>query len=160
MRNISMKLPLGACLLALAASTVIASAQPVRWTTYSISETRTSVDVPTSLFTERTGRPDGYGQQFETSDHRANLTVQSVPNTANDSPAAFLAKRHPPPSLQYRKITPRFFAISSYKGDKVWYNRCNFSHGLVHCVLINYPAAEEQDWDDIVTRISLSLRGD
>jgi hypothetical protein len=52
MRNISMELPLGACLLALAASTVIASAQPVRWTTYSISETRTSVDVPTSLFTE------------------------------------------------------------------------------------------------------------
>ena len=155
-----MKLPLGASILALAASTAIASAQPVRWTTYSISETGTSVDVPTSLFTERTGRPEGYGQRFETSDHRANLTVQSASNTAKDSPAVFLAKRHPPPSIQYKRVTPRFFAVSSYKGDKVWYNRCNFSHDLVHCVLINYPAAEERDWDDIVTRISLSLRGD
>jgi ferritin-like metal-binding protein YciE len=49
-------------LIALAASTSIASAQPVRWTTYSISETGTSVDIPISLFTERTERPepDGY----------------------------------------------------------------------------------------------------
>jgi hypothetical protein len=56
-------------------------------------------------------------------------------------------------------VTPRFFAVSSYKGDKVWYDRCNFSRGLVHCVLINYPAREEHAWDDIVTRISLSLSG-
>ena len=56
-------------------------------------------------------------------------------------------------------VTPRFFAVSSYKGDKVWYDRCNFSRGLVHCVLINYPAREERAWDDIVTRISLSLSG-
>jgi hypothetical protein len=153
------KLSHAACLLAVAVSTSIASAQPVRWTAYSISETGTSVDIPISLFTEGTERPDGYGKRFETSDHRANLTVQSEPNTANDSPAAFLAKRHPPPSIQYKRITPRFFAVSSYKGDKVWYNRCNFSHGLVHCLLINYPAREERDWDDIVTRISLSLSG-
>jgi hypothetical protein len=159
LRNMCMKLLLGSCLLALVASTSITSAQPVRWITYSISETGTSVDIPISLFAERTERPDGYGQRFETSDHRANLTVQSGPNSANDSPATFLAKRHPPPSIQYKRITPRFFAVSSYKGDKVWYDRCNFSHGLVHCVLINYPAREERDWDDIITRISLSLSG-
>ena len=57
------------------------------------------------------------------------------------------------------RVTPRFFAVSSYKGDKVWYDRCNFSSGLVHCVLINYPAREERAWDGIVTRISLSLSG-
>jgi hypothetical protein len=49
-------------------------------------------------------------------------------------------------------------AVSSYKGDKVWYDLCNFSARWVDCVLINYPAREEHDWDDIVTRISLSLR--
>jgi hypothetical protein len=54
---------------------------------------------------------------------------------------------------------PRFFAVSGYKGDKVWYGRCNFSKGFVHCVLINYPAQEERAWDDIVTHISLSLSG-
>ncbi len=55
--------------------------------------------------------------------------------------------------------TPRFFAVSSYKGDYVWYNRCNFTGGYVHCVLINYPRAWERAWDGMVTRISLSLSG-
>ena len=146
--------------LGLAAVTSMVSAQPAGWTTYSIPETGTSVDFPASIFSEEAGRPDGYGQRFQTADGRAELTIQAVPNVSNDSPAAFLAKKHPPPSIQYRRVTPRFFAVSSYKGDKVWYDRCNFSHGLVHCVLINYPAAEERDWDDIITRISLSLRDD
>lgn len=136
----------------------IASTQPVKWTTYTISETGTSVDFPSSIFTEEAGRPDGYGQRFQTADGRANFTIQATANISNDSPAAFLARRHPPPDIQYKRVTPRFFAVSSYKGSKVWYDRCNFSKGFVHCVLINYPASEEQDWDDIVTRISLSLR--
>ncbi len=146
-------------IFALPASTSMVSAQPVRWTTYKIPETGTSVEFPASIFTEEAGRPDGYGQRFRTSDGRADLTIQSAPNVANDSPASFLAKKHPPARIQYKRVTPRFFAISSYKGDKVWYDRCNFSGRLVHCVLINYPAAEEHDWDDIVTRISLSLHG-
>ena len=49
--------------------------------------------------------------------------------------------------------------MSSFRNGKIWYDRCNFSRGLVHCVLINYPATEERAWDDIVTRISLSLGG-
>lgn len=56
-------------------------------------------------------------------------------------------------------MTPRFFVVSSYKGDKVFYDRCNFPNRMVPCVLINYPAKEEHDWDGIVTRISLTLRG-
>jgi hypothetical protein len=155
-----MTLVLKALVFTLATSTSIVSAQPVRWTTYTIPETGTSVEFPSSIFTEQAGRTDGYGQRFQSADGRASFTIQTAANILNDSPAAFLAKKHPPPSIQYRRVTPRFFAVSSYKGDKVWYNRCNFSHSLVHCVLINYPAAEERDWDDIITRISLSLRGD
>ncbi|WP_342739709.1 hypothetical protein [Bradyrhizobium sp. B117] len=144
---------------ALVASTSAVSAQPVRWTTYSIAQTGTSVDLPASIFTEEAGRPDGYGQRFRTADGRADLTIQAAPNVSNDSPAAFLAKKHPPARIQYKRTTPRFFAVSSYKADKVWYNRCNFSSGLIHCVLLNYPASEEREWDEVVTRISLSLRG-
>jgi hypothetical protein len=154
-----MRSALVAQLLVLAASTSTASAQPVRWTTYTIPETGTSVDFPSSVFSKEAGRPDGHGQRFRTADGRANITIQAAPNVTNDSPAAFLAKRNPPPRIQYKRVTPRFFAVSSYKGDKVWYDRCNFSKGLVHCVLINYPASEERAWDDIVTRISLSLSG-
>jgi hypothetical protein len=140
--------------------TSVAMSQPVRWTKYSISETGTTVDLPTSIFTENAGRPDGYGRRFETSDGRANLTVQSVPNTEGDTPATWLEKKHPPRYIQYKRIAHRFFAVSSYKDDKVWYDRCNFSERFIHCVLINYPAREEHDWDDIVTRISLSLSGE
>jgi hypothetical protein len=131
--------------------------EPVRWTTYRIPETNTSVDFPSSIFTKEIGRPDGYGQRFQSADGRANLTIQTAANVSNDSPAAFLEKRHPPSHIQYKRVTGRFFAVSSYKGAKVWYNRCNFSKRLVHCVLISYPAREERDWDKIVTRISLSL---
>lgn len=151
-----MKLIVRLLAFALAASASTVSAQPVNWTTYTIPETGTSVQYPSSIFTEEAGRPDGYGQRFRTADGRADLTIQAV---SNDSPAVFLAKKHPPPYMQYKRVAPHFFAVSSYKGDKVWYDRCNFSKGLVQCVLINYPAREERDWDDIVTRISLSLAG-
>ncbi|QOZ65940.1 hypothetical protein [Bradyrhizobium arachidis] len=151
-----MKAMMVALALALAASTSTVSA---RWTRYTIPQTGTSVDFPSSIFTEEAGRPDGYGQRFRTADGRADLTIQAAPNLANDSPAAFLAKKHPPSRIQYKRVTPRFFAVSSYKGDKVWYDRCNFSEWLVHCVLINYPAEEEHAWDDVVTHMSLSLSG-
>lgn len=154
-----MKLMLWTLAFLLGASTSIVSARPVRWSTCTIPETGTSVDLPSSIFTEQAGRPDGYGQRFKSADGRANLTIHAAANTSNDSPAAFLAKRHPPPHIQYKRVAPRFFAVSSYKGDKVWYDRCNFSDGLVHCVLINYPAKEEREWDDIVARISPSLSG-
>ncbi|CUT12664.1 FIG00440842 hypothetical protein [Bradyrhizobium sp.] len=150
---------ISALALALVVSTATASAQPVRWTKYTITQTGTSMDFPSSIFTEEAGRPDGYGQRFRTADGRADITIQAAPNVENDSPAAFLAKKHPPSRIQYKRVTPRFFAVSSYRGDKVWYNRCNFSERLIHCVLIDYPAEEEHAWDNIVTRMSLSLSG-
>ena len=155
-----MKTILHVVMVALAGSVQMASAQPMRWATYTIPETGTSVDLPSSIFTEKAGPPpDGYGQRFQSADGRADLTVEATANESNDSPAAFLAKMHPPSHIQYKRVTPRFFAVSSYRGDKVWYDRCNFSGRFVHCVLINYPAREERAWDAIVTRISLSLRG-
>ncbi|QOZ28546.1 hypothetical protein [Bradyrhizobium sp. CCBAU 51753] len=154
-----MKNTLIAMSLILAASTCTVTAQPVKWTNYTIPKTGTSVDVPASIFTQEAEKPEGYGRRLQTPDGRANLTIQAAPNVSNDSPAAFLAKKHPPARIQYKRVTSRFFAVSSYKGDKIWYDRCNFSSGLVHCVLINYPANEEHDWNSIVTRISLSLSG-
>jgi hypothetical protein len=146
-------------LLAFVASPAMAFPQPMQWDTYSIAETGTSVDIPTSIFTEKAGHPDGYGERLKTADGRAELTVQTAPNTDNEAPATFLAKRHPPSDIQYKRVTPRFFAVSGYRRDKVYYSRCNFSHGFVHCVAIGYPASEERDWDGVVTRISLSLSG-
>jgi hypothetical protein len=93
-------------------------------------------EFPVFCLQRRSGPPRRVWTAIPTSDGRANITIQAAPNVANDSPAAFLAKKNPPPRIQYKRVTPRFFAVSSYKGDKVWYDRCNFSSGLVHCVLI------------------------
>ncbi|MDD1535742.1 MULTISPECIES: hypothetical protein [unclassified Bradyrhizobium] len=152
-----MKTTLAATLTLLA---TLSAARAESWTTYRIAESRTSVDVPVSVFTELAGKPDGHGQQFRTADGRADLTVQAVSNRQGLSPAEFLARKNPPSGIIYQRITPRFFVVSSIKRDMIWYNRCNFSRGYVHCVLINYPAAEKRRWDRVVTRISHSLSAD
>lgn len=144
--------------LALTLWPVVAATHPIGWQKYSVPETGAVVDVPATIFTEDAGKPEaGYGRRFLTADKRANLTVQSVPNEAGDSPAAFLAKQNPPSNIVYQRITSRFFVVSSFRKDKIWYNRCNFAGQFMNCVLINYPAAEKRQWDSVVTRISNTL---
>jgi hypothetical protein len=129
------------------------------WQQYVIAQNGASVDIPVSVFGENAGLPDAApGRHFYTSDHRADLTVQAIPNSENDTPAAFLAKRHPPPGIVYRRVTPGFFVVSSIRNGKIWYNRCNRSARYMNCILINYPASEKRQWDGIVTRMSYSLR--
>jgi hypothetical protein len=129
------------------------------WRRLQIPETGASVDAP-SFFTEDLGKPEGYGFRIGREDGRADLTIQSAPNEPGVSPAVFLARKNPPSNIIYKRIAPRFFVVSSIKGDKIWYDRCNFTRRYVHCVLINYPAIEKRQWDAIVTRISYSLTGD
>jgi len=132
--------------------------QPLSWQDYVVPETGAVAQIPTTIFSEDGGKPEiGYGKRFVTSDRRANLTVQSISNDAGDSPAAFLAKKNPPPNIEYRRVTSRFFAVSSVRDNKIWYNRCNFVGQVVNCVLLNYPAAEKRQWDSVVTRISNTL---
>ena len=60
-------------------SCIAAAAQPASWRRYVVPETGASADIPLGIFTEDGGKPEaGYGGRFLTSDHRANLTVQSV----------------------------------------------------------------------------------
>ena len=135
-------------------------ARDIEWRRYAIPSTGTSVDMPVSIFTRDAGPPEsGVGRRFFREDDRADLTVQSIPNPENDSPAMFLAKRRPPAGIIYKRITPHFFVVSSIRNDRIWYNRCNRGNGTMNCVLINYPAAEKRQWDAVVTRISHTLSG-
>jgi hypothetical protein len=145
-------------LCVLLAIPVAAAAQSPGWRHFSVAETGAGVDLPAAVFDKDIGDAEaGYGRRFSTADGRANLAVQSMTNDTNASPAEFLARKHPPSDIAYRRITDRFFVVSSYRKEKIWYDRCNFSARLINCVLINYPAAEKRDWDAIVTRISHSL---
>ena len=136
----------------------VSPAAAAEWRKYNLAESGLSVDVPVTVFTEDAGPAEGSaGRVLYTADRRADLTIKSIPNAENDSPASFLAKMQPPARIQYRRVTDRFFAVSSIKNGRTWYNRCNRAGQFMNCVLINYPAAEDRQWDAIVTRISLSL---
>lgn len=138
----------------------LALAADIEWRRYTIASTGTSVDMPVSIFTSDAGAPDGgTGRKFFTEDRRADMTVQSVANPSNDSPATFLAKMRPPAGIIYKRITSDFFVVSSIRNDRIWYNRCNRGNGIMNCVMINYPVAEKRQWDAVVTRISRTLKG-
>jgi hypothetical protein len=157
--NQAMQARLLACMLALSSSPVLGSeaAGAADWEPYMIAKSGARVEIPVSLFNENAGLPEGEpGQRFYTRDRRADLTVRAIPNPENDTPAAFLAKQRPPSGIVYRRVTPEFFVVSSFRNGKIWYNRCNRSAGYMNCVLINYPASEKRQWDGIVTRISLT----
>ena len=148
--------PLAALVLGLVPATVLADS--AEWRRFAIPGTGTNVEIPVTIFSRDTELPDGgTGRRFYTDDRRANLTVQSVANPENDSPATFLAKQQPPAGIMYQRVTSSFFVVSSVRNDRIWYNRCNRSEGYMNCVMINYPAAEKRQWDDVVTRISHTL---
>ena len=152
-----------ACAISLSLAPALADAAEIGWRTYVLPNSGAAVEVPVTMFSKDAELPDGgLGRRFTTGDGRADLTVQAIPNSANDSPAVFLAKMRPPSGIVYRRVTANFFVVSSVRNDRIWYNRCNRSvdggpGGYMNCVLINYPAAEKRRWDGVVTRISHSL---
>src|ERR1700730_16275994 len=114
-----------------------ASTTPIGWQKYVVPETRANVDLPNEIFSQDVGRPErGYGRRFQTSDGRANLTVNSIANEDNDSPASFLRKHFglPPSAIVYRRVTGNFFAVSGFHDKSIWYSRCNFAGASIHCV--------------------------
>jgi hypothetical protein len=95
--------PIAATVLAL--WPVLAAGQASEWHRYVVGESGAAVDVPSDVFA---GKPEtGYGARFLTTDRRANLTVQSVRNDANDTPAA-LARKHPPAPSSIEGSHPTF----------------------------------------------------
>jgi len=146
-----------ACAIVMSLAPAAAVAGTTDWATYRIPKTGAAVEIPVAVFSEDSGSEDGLRRHFYTDDRRADLTVQSIPNLANDSPARFLAKKRPPSGIVYKRVTPSFFVVSSFRNGKIWYNRCNRANDYMNCVLINYPAAEKRQWDGVVTRISRTL---
>ena len=152
-----------ACVIALSILPAAANAGESNWRRYELPTSGAAVEVPVGIFSRDAGSPEsGSGRRFTTADGKADLTIQAIPNPANESPATFLAKMRPPSGIVYKRVTPNFFVVSSVRKGKIWYDRCNRSTdggsgGYMNCILINYPAAEKRQWDGIVTRISQSL---
>lgn len=137
---------------------VSASAQSPRWERYQVGSA--SVDLPTSVFASDAGpTKQGVGRVLKTGDGRADVSVYSIVNEPRRSPRRFLDETFqlPPSAAIYRHVTNNVLAVSGYRGDQIWYARCNFGALRLNCIALNYPADEKQQWDSIVTRISRSL---
>jgi hypothetical protein len=124
----------------------------------------TRMDYPENVFSIDAGPPPrGAGRTLRSADDQAWLMMYVEGNDERHSPASFVrayfaGQRD---SLDYNRVTNRFFAISGVNDEQVFYSRCNFPDGVngpMHCVYLVYPKNEERRWDAIVTRISRSLR--
>lgn len=132
-----------------------------RWTEYR-DDRGTRVEYPHSLFSVQK-QEEVPGQVFTTADGRARLHVYSTENPKALAPRAFMRSHFPAPrsTLTYDRVARNFFAVSMRREGMIVYLRCNFSStqgGTLHCVDIRYPAGEKRAWDDVVTRISRSVR--
>jgi hypothetical protein len=140
------------------------SSDAFNWQMFTIDGFGTQVDYPAGIFTVSDGKAEkGVGARLRSADGRAVLTIYSRENDTEDTPASYLKNnlRLARAALDYERITPTFFAISSVRQGLVYYSRCNFSSemgGAVHCFDLIYPQREQRAWDPIVTRISRSLR--
>ena len=157
----------GALALALALSCLPAAAAPDRgdgpgWTVYTDGH-GTLVDFPANLFPVTEGAPPiGNGRRFRTADGRADVTIYTLPNEERQTPRAYLSRhlKSDFKNLDYNRVSDRFFAVSGIVRGKTFYSRCNFDgpRGAMHCLYLDYPAAETRAWDRVVTRMSRSLR--
>ena len=150
---------LAGCLLIISGSNG-AFAQQGNWSRYTNSETGVAIDIPTDIFAVDAGpTTNPAGRSFNTPDGRADVSIYSMRNEPGDTPASFMRRRFqlPHSSAVYRRVTPRVLAVSGFRGDKIWYARCNFSMSRVNCVALNYPAQEKRNWDAVVTRMSNTL---
>lgn len=124
----------------------------------------TTVDYPENIFSVDAGAPPrGTGRTLRSPDDRAWLMMYVEGNDERHTPASFVRAYFAGPrdSLDYNRVTDRFFAISGVNEEQIFYSRCNFPVGIrgpMHCIYLAYPKNEERRWDAIVTRISRSLR--
>lgn len=154
-----MRVVIAAAILALQTSG-IATAQPVtRWATIS-DPSGLRMEYASGIFVTPLGPTEQYdGKRFASADGASNFAYYTFANQRREAPAEYLRRTLvvDARNLVYRRVTKSFFVISSIRGDKIFYSRCNFT-SPVKCFFVEYPAAQKLQWDPVVTRMSHSLR--
>ena len=132
------------------------------WGKYRDRNLGMAFDFPSHIFTLESAEQSGDGVVFSTPDGRARIRVSGFRNDANETPRALLSRIARPDEAKftYVRTTPRFFVASGTRDGNIFYRRCNFFRSAekrVSCFQLDYPEREKRAWDDVVTRISLSL---
>jgi hypothetical protein len=137
-----------------------AAEQPPGWGRYRDRDLGMTLDFPAHIFSLKSAEQGREGVLFSTLDDRARIRVFGFRNQANDTPRRYLSRIANPEQARftYVRTTPRFFVASGTRDGMIFYRRCNFFEDKrVGCFQLDYPEGEKRGWDDIVTRISLSL---
>jgi hypothetical protein len=133
------------------------------WSRFQDPERHVSFEFPAHIFQQKATDGGERGAVFSTADGRARLRVFGFVNSRNQTPQRHLAgiPEYGTERFHYVRTTSRFYVASGVRGGMILYRRCNFSPRAdrrVGCVQLEYPQAEKRAWDEVVTRISLSLR--
>jgi len=134
--------------------------RPAGWGRYHDPDFGLAFDFPSHVFSLRSAEQGRQGVTFSTLDGRARIRVFGFANDAKDTPARYLRKitKTGEGKFTYVRTTPRFFVASGTRDGTIFYRRCNFVRAdRVSCFHMEYPQSEKRAWDDVVTRISLSL---
>ena len=119
------------------------------------------VEYPADLFGDLESPERGIGEHFRTAGRSRPAKDLLAPNDARYL-GAVLAQQSQgvADSPTISGVTPLLSRIPGTYQGAIYYSRCNSSNagGAVHCFDLRYPEREKRAWDDIVTRISRSLR--
>ena len=122
-----------------------AQAQAADWRVHNDAQSGLAMQYPADIFTVDAGRTEiGSGRQLRSPDGRAELAIYSMPNARSDTPRSYLANTLlvPPSSIVYRRVTDRYFVISSIRNQRIYYSRCNFGRWM-RCFLCGISAGRE-----------------
>src|SRR6478672_1517804 len=138
------------CLTVGAPAPVVPAPSDPGWKEFVVPDFGTRLEYPAGIFSESEGQPEvGTGERLRTPDGRASLTIYSRANETGETPSSYLRKnlKIAQSGMQYQRVTPYFFAISTEREGTIYYSRCNFSRvrgPSIHCFDLVYPQREKR----------------
>lgn len=127
------------------------------WTRLLLS-TGATVEYPADIFRLNKTPTSSAFPVFDRDDANAHFTF-FLKNNQDRQSLSMLADTKTFP-VSYKRVSSRFLVVSGVWKDMVVNRRCNGARdkSQLACFDIAYPRSEVRDWDQIVTRISRSLK--
>jgi hypothetical protein len=91
--------------------------------------------------------------RYSSPDGRAWLTLSATPA---DKHGRLSLKATGDEQITYRRVTPRFVAVSGFRGDLIFYRKSNLACNGTrwHHITLDYPAEDKLKMDQLVTRVA------
>jgi serine/threonine-protein kinase len=136
-------------------------AQAGLWQTYANERFGATAEVPA---TWKAGEPpeNGDGLEFTSPDGQATIIVSGMLNIDDSLDAAFASREEAfeGETITYKHRDKHSVVVSGTKGDRIFYRKSLLAcrNQVWDSVSIEYPAAQKQAFDAIVTTVARSLK--